>query len=111
MFEFSIDLTCITPLHGGSSAVLGSNSWHLCNEFVTMVIRLPRPPSVSEEAVERMRENFVQSPRTPLRTASCELGMPKTEVWKILRKTLNFNPHHWQLIQVTEDDKYKFVHH
>ncbi|GFV72784.1 hypothetical protein TNCV_1232981 [Trichonephila clavipes] len=38
----STNLICITPLHGGSSAVLGSNSRHAGHEFVTLTTRLPR---------------------------------------------------------------------
>ncbi|GFV24521.1 hypothetical protein TNCV_814051 [Trichonephila clavipes] len=42
-FELSTDLTYIAPLHGGSSAALGSNLWHAGHESGTLTIRLPRP--------------------------------------------------------------------
>ncbi|GFW97856.1 hypothetical protein TNCV_1426191 [Trichonephila clavipes] len=43
--ELSTDLACIASLHGGSSAVLGSNSWHASHESVILTTRLSRPPS------------------------------------------------------------------
>ncbi|GFW50123.1 hypothetical protein TNCV_4695411 [Trichonephila clavipes] len=38
--ELSTDLTCIAPLHGGSSVVLESNSLHSSHESVTLTTRL-----------------------------------------------------------------------
>ncbi|GFT76457.1 hypothetical protein TNCV_3022371 [Trichonephila clavipes] len=34
-------------------------------------------PSISEEAVERLRQNFARSPRKSTRAVACELGMPQ----------------------------------
>ncbi|GFU30488.1 hypothetical protein TNCV_1687451 [Trichonephila clavipes] len=50
-FELSADLTCIAPLHGGSSMVPGSNSRQTGHESVTLTTRLPRPPQFFEENV------------------------------------------------------------
>ncbi|GFX46215.1 hypothetical protein TNCV_2298641 [Trichonephila clavipes] len=43
-------------------------------------------PSVSEEAMERVKQIFVRSPRMPTKVAACELGMLQKTVWKILQK-------------------------
>ncbi|GFW99548.1 hypothetical protein TNCV_3417811 [Trichonephila clavipes] len=42
---------------------------------VACVKRSSVPPNVSEEAMERVRQSFVRSPRKSTRVATCELGM------------------------------------
>ncbi|GFT07607.1 hypothetical protein TNCV_4045641 [Trichonephila clavipes] len=62
-------------------------------------------PSVSEEAMEIVRQSFVRSPRKSTRVAAYELGMPQETGGKIFRKKLNFKTYHLQLKQqITEVD-------
>jgi len=42
--------------------------------------------------VERVRASFVRSPKKSTGTVAKELSMPKTTVWRVLRKHLVFNP-------------------
>lgn len=63
-------------------------------------------PSLSNDAVEKVRESFVRSPRKSTRVAGRELGMPHQTVWKVLRTKLQFKPYRLQLLQqITENDK------
>ncbi|GFY21760.1 hypothetical protein TNCV_1169041 [Trichonephila clavipes] len=47
MLELLTDLTCIAPLHGGSSAVLGLTHDTRGHEWVTFTTTLPWPPPYS----------------------------------------------------------------
>ncbi|GFV85425.1 hypothetical protein TNCV_3772491 [Trichonephila clavipes] len=50
--HFSLDILNVyrPSLHGGSSAVLGSDSWHAVHESVTLTTTLPRPPCMFEHS-------------------------------------------------------------
>jgi len=45
----------------------------------------------SEENVRRIQESFERSPRKSTRSASRELGIPQSTVWRVLRRRLLFN--------------------
>ncbi|GFT21358.1 hypothetical protein TNCV_3816391 [Trichonephila clavipes] len=55
-----------------------------------------RRKSVSDEAVKRLSQSFVQMPQKSTRVAACELGMTPENSIKTLRKKLNFKPYHLQ---------------
>lgn len=63
-------------------------------------------PAVSEETVDRIRESFTRSPQKSTIVASRELQIPKSTVWKVLRKRLKFHPYRLQMMQfLKEEDK------
>ena len=63
-------------------------------------------PSTSEEKVEQVRETFLRSPRKSVRRASAETQIPRTTVWRVLRKRLQMKPYRLQLVQaLKEGDK------
>ena len=65
-------------------------------------------PSTSEEKVEQVRQKFLRSPRKSVRRASVETHIPRTTVWRVLRKRLQMKPYRLQLVQaLKEDDKRK----
>ncbi|GFT68887.1 uncharacterized protein TNCV_1804211 [Trichonephila clavipes] len=58
------------PLHGGTPAVLGSNSWHACYESITLTLgyhsHAPRGASLSSETSLRLKQDSSQN------TKSCQ---------------------------------------
>ena len=70
----------------------------------------PCRSSVSEENVERIRVSFERSPMKSTRSASRELGLSRTTVWRVLRRRLVYKPYHLQLVQaLRENSKMKRV--
>lgn len=51
------------------------------------------------ETVARVRQCFEQRPQQSINSAGRELGLPKSTVWKILRKSLSLKPYRLQLLQ------------
>ncbi|GFV69819.1 hypothetical protein TNCV_3790161 [Trichonephila clavipes] len=64
MFELSTDLTCIAPLHVGSSAALDSNSGHAGHESVTLATKLPRLRNKTKSLTLISRNPTILSSRT-----------------------------------------------
>ncbi|PSN46621.1 hypothetical protein C0J52_16817, partial [Blattella germanica] len=63
-------------------------------------------PTVSEETINCVRESFIRSPKKSVRRASRELQVPRSTVWKTLRKRLCMKPYKLQLLhQLKPDDK------
>ncbi|CAM1305684.1 Uncharacterised protein r2_g1556 [Pycnogonum litorale] len=56
-------------------------------------------PAVSEEMVNQVRETFSRSPKMSVRRASLETRIPKSTVWRVLRKRLRLTPYKLQLLQ------------
>lgn len=56
-------------------------------------------PRVPLETVARVRQCFEQRPQQSLGSAVHELGLPKSTVWKVLRKSLLLKPYRLQLLQ------------
>lgn len=56
-------------------------------------------PNVSNEVVENIRVAYQRSPRKSTRRASRELNVPRTTVWRVLRKRLQFKPYKFQMVQ------------
>ncbi|PNF27666.1 hypothetical protein B7P43_G14706 [Cryptotermes secundus] len=59
---------------------------------------------VSEENVERIRVSFERSPMKSTRSASREVGLSQTTVWRVLRRRLVYRPYHLQLVQALRAD-------
>ena len=60
-------------------------------------------PKTSDETVERVSKNILQSPWKSLRRTSLETQFPQATVWRILRKRLIMKPYKLQLVQaITE---------
>ncbi|GFW37791.1 hypothetical protein TNCV_4629961 [Trichonephila clavipes] len=63
-------------------------------------------PSVSEEAVKSVKQNFVWSPWKSMRVVPCKLGTPQKTARKMVRKNLNFKSYYLYLTQqIAENDK------
>jgi hypothetical protein len=54
---------------------------------------------MSEENVNRIRESCAWSPCKSLSSGSCELSMPQTTLWRVLRKRLVMIAYRLQLLQ------------
>ncbi|GFO12862.1 hypothetical protein PoB_003936700 [Plakobranchus ocellatus] len=52
-----------------------------------------------KNAVERVRDNYLRSPKKSTRRCSRELQFPQRTVCKTLRKCLRFTPYKLQLVQ------------
>lgn len=63
-------------------------------------------PTVSEANVDRVRASYLRSPKKTVQKASLELQLPKTTVWKVLRKRLNMRPYRLQLVHALMPDDY-----
>lgn len=68
-------------------------------------------PSTSDAIVDSVRESFIRSPSKSTASAGRELGIPKTTVWRVLRKRLLFKPYHLQLLQHLSDGDKTRRHH
>jgi hypothetical protein len=56
-------------------------------------------PCVADATTENVRQTFVfRSPRKSTKRDSLELNVPKTTVWKILKKRLRCKPYRLQLV-------------
>jgi hypothetical protein len=64
----------------------------------------PGRPSVSDEAVDRVRACFQRSPQKSTRRASRELQLPQTTISKILRKPLLMKPYKLQLVRALKPE-------
>ena len=70
-------------------------------------VKSPGPSRVSEENVERIRVSFECS---PMKSASRELGLSQTTVWRVLRRQLVYKPYHVKLVQALRaNDEVKCV--
>ena len=70
----------------------------------------PGRPRVSEENVAGIQAAYQRSPTKSTRRASRELQLPKTTVWRVLRRRLVMKPYKLQLLQaLNNDDKHKRV--
>jgi len=116
------------PLRGRSCFVCWNikrvSVWLLCNvHFVqnTRRTRLQMRPFVRsinnllkldvcgsrnqvEDDVEQVRASFLHSPKKSTVTASKELSMSKTTVWRVLHKHLVFKPYCIQMVQQLSDE-------
>lgn len=63
----------------------------------------PSTSETSEANVERVRASFIRSPSKSTASAGRKLGMPKTTLWRVLRKRLLLKPYHLQLLQHLSD--------
>jgi hypothetical protein len=54
--------------------------------------------SVSDETVENIRNNFIRSPKKSVRKCARELGLSKTTVHRVLKKSLCFTGYKLQLL-------------
>lgn len=55
--------------------------------------RSGRPSVVNnEDVVERVRKTFTKSPNKSIRRAARELEIPRTTLWRIVRKNLSIEP-------------------
>ncbi|PNF18501.1 hypothetical protein B7P43_G09037 [Cryptotermes secundus] len=59
----------------------------------------PGRSRVSEDNVERIRMSFERNLMKSTRSASRELGLSQTTVWRVLRRRLVYKPCHLQLVQ------------
>ena len=57
-----------------------------------------------EDDVEQVRASFLHSPKKSTVTASKELSMSKTTVWRVLHKHLVFKPYCIQMVQQLSDE-------
>lgn len=70
----------------------------------------PGRPSVSEQNVERIRTSCTRSPKKSLARRSLELGIPKSTVYKVVRKRLKLRAYKIQLLhEIKITDKVKRV--
>ena len=56
--------------------------------------------------MERVCAAFTRSPRKSTRCSSCELGIPQTTVWRVLKKRLQLKPYRLQLVQALKNNDY-----
>jgi hypothetical protein len=64
-------------------------------------------PLTAEGDVERVRANFLHSPKKSTETAAKELSMSKTRVWRVRRKRLMFKPYRIQMVQQLSDEDHR----
>ena len=65
---------------------------------------------ISEGNMEQIRRKLVNSPRKSIRRTSFETQIPKSSVWRIVRKRLQMRPYKLQFIQALKaDDKRKRI--
>jgi len=64
-------------------------------------------PLTAEDDVERVRTNFLHSPKKSKATAAKELSMSKTTVWMVLRKRLVYKPYRVQMVQQWSDENHR----
>ena len=63
-------------------------------------------PHAAEEQVERTHNAFKNSPHKSTYPTSCQLEIPHTTVWCVLKRQLHTKPNKLSLVQVlTNDDK------
>ena len=60
--------------------------------------------SISEGNVEQIRRKLVNSSRKSIRRTSFETQIPKSSVWRIVRKRLQMKPHKLQFVQALKAD-------
>jgi hypothetical protein len=67
-------------------------------------------PLTVEDDVERVRANFLYSPKKSTRTAAKELSISKTTVWRVVCKRLVFKPYRIQMVQQLLDEDHRCHH-
>lgn len=63
-------------------------------------------PRTSDENVQRIQDSFTRSPKKSTSRAGIELGIPKTTVWRVLKKRLHFKPYKIQLLHALHPNDY-----
>ena len=82
----------------------------VCLTQVACKGKSPGSPRVSEDDVARIQAVYKRSPSKSTCRASRELQLPKTTVWRVLRRRLVMKPYKLQLLQaLNNDDKHKRV--
>ena len=64
-------------------------------------------PLTTEDDIERVRASILHSPKKSTGTASKELSMTKTTVWRIQHMRLVFEPYRIQMVQQLLDEYHR----
>jgi hypothetical protein len=71
----------------------------------------PGRPSVSDESVENIRNSFIRSPKKSVCKCSRELGLSKTTVHRVLKKSLRFTGYKHAIRSGDKHKRYDFAVH
>jgi hypothetical protein len=83
---------CVLEYHTSKSVITVQRAFRTkCKTGCLCKQKSTDRPLTAEDDVERVRVSFLHSPKKSTGTATKELSMSKTTVWRVLRKRLVFS--------------------
>ena len=64
----------------------------------------PERPRATEEQVERIHDAFENSRRKSTHRANCQLEIPCTTIWRVLKRRLHMKPYKLRFVQALTND-------